>query len=69
MISSFKAKLGALVEVRANGTFYTGQLKGISEKEIYLKTQLKTWTIPHEKVQSFRYLNEKLGTKTDAKKD
>ena len=57
MITSFKPKIGSQVEVRVNGVSYQGELKGMSETEVYLKTKLKTWVIPYQNIQSMRAIS------------
>lgn len=61
MISSFKPKIGSQVEVRVNGVSYQGELRGMSETEVYLKTKLKTWVIPYQNIQSLRAVSSGAG--------
>lgn len=50
MIQTKKPKIGSQVEVYANQSVYRGELVGMSETEIYIKTTTRTWALPLERV-------------------
>lgn len=50
----YKAQIGKLVEVRANGTTYTGVLKTMTETDIILQGLQRKWTLPLSQVVQIR---------------
>lgn len=49
-------KSGELIRVRANGVNYKGQFLAMSDTELYLKSETRTWVVPLDRILSVHYL-------------
>jgi len=50
MLQSKQLKKGTQIIVHANSCAYKGELVGMTETELYLKTPTRMWTLPIDRI-------------------
>ncbi|PIR21966.1 MAG: hypothetical protein COV44_10260 [Deltaproteobacteria bacterium CG11_big_fil_rev_8_21_14_0_20_45_16] len=57
MLQSKQLKKGTQIVVHANSCTYKGELIGMTETELYLKTPTRIWTLPIDRINHVKNLD------------